>query len=505
MRKTLATLAWAAIPAVLISFSACSGSSGTNTGVAPLPNSPDISKHGRVHRDVSANLHAGGATFPGYGYNLGVQPVGTPGPYGSGQATPGPGSVLAAADATFSDGANTYYCLTGSGYGRAEFEANNGTATSACAILGASPSGFGAEQDPLDFVGSDVAMPSTECCASGTTYYTGRLTGSTTWGQPFEFPTFGGPIVFGYVHSSFTGLKSTQSLQLSTWTYCAIVNGTVGNWDDPAITADNGGKSVTGGDSEPIDFYYRSDSSGTSYLFQYKLSNSTSGCNQTFGSPYNAPPYGSASRSAAWTGGYGMHWNGPTGGQPSGSTFTPESGNPGVLAGIQSDATGFGTGYVEGAWAASTQGENPPVAQASVQNGFKKGVANFISPTSATAVADALKNVTGSSIQYGEGSNGDPLASSAPWCQLYVPPSVFVSPKLIQAYPIVGLSYFMFYGKNNGIHVADKIALVKYIANTSTIADVLAPLEYTPLGPSIGKRISGALNGSGKKKPACLQ
>ena len=32
--------------------------------------------------------------------------------------------------------------------------------------LGETPTGFGARRDPLDFVGSDVAMPSTECCAS---------------------------------------------------------------------------------------------------------------------------------------------------------------------------------------------------------------------------------------------------------------------------------------------------------------------------------------------------
>ena len=99
--------------------------------------------------------------------------------------------------------------------------------------------------DPLDFAGSDQAMPSTECCKSGTTYYNGRLTGRPTWGQPFELPTFGGPLVFPYNKSSFKGIKAGANLQLSTWTYCAISNGTISNWNDPAITADNGGKSVT--------------------------------------------------------------------------------------------------------------------------------------------------------------------------------------------------------------------------------------------------------------------
>ena len=144
-----------------------------------------------------------------------------------------------------------YYCLTGSGFGRSEFESNNGTATVACAGLGDPATGFGGRQDPLDFVGSDVAMASTECCASGTTYANGRLSGSVQWGQPFELPSIGGPIVYGYRPGDFPSVK----IKLSTWTYCAIANGTIGDWNDPAITQDNGG-SVTGGVSEPITFYY---------------------------------------------------------------------------------------------------------------------------------------------------------------------------------------------------------------------------------------------------------
>lgn len=501
MRKSLATLAWAAIPAVLIGLSACNGNSGTNAGMVPLPSSPAVAKHSRVRGDLSANLHAAGATFPAYGYNLGVQPVGTPGP---GQPAPTAGSVLYGAEQTFSDGADVFYCLTGSTKGKAEFEGNQGALVEdPCAALGATFTGYGAEQDPLDFAGSDVALASTECCASGTTYYAGRLTGSQQWGQPFEFPTFGGPIVFGYIQNSFTGIS--KPLQLSTWTYCAIVNGTVGNWNDPAITADNGGASVTGGISEPINFYYRSDGSGTSYLFQYKLSNSKSGCNQTFKAPYNAAPYGSPSRVATWTAGYSTTWLGPTGEQASGSDFIGENGNPGILQAIQQDVTGFGTGYVEGAWAASTQGENPPVAQASIQNGFKsKGKANFVSPTNTTAVGDALKQVTAKSIAYGMGSDGNTLGSTKPGCQLYIPPANFVTPKTTKAYPIVGLSYWLFYGNNNGIHLADKTKLVQYIANTTQMAAVLQPLEYTPLSSAIGNKITAALKGHGKKS-ACLQ
>ena len=507
MTKTLAVLAWAAIPA-LATLTACGGSAGTAGGVAPALKPLAIAKHGRHLTGLSVNLHAGGGASPGIAYNLGDQPLGTPGPDGTGQATPGPGSVLFAAEQTFSDGANVYYCNASSSYGRAAFESDNGTATTPCGADNQAPTGLGGEQDPLDYVGTDVALASTECCVSGTTYSNGRLSGSKTWGQPFEFPIWGGVIVFGYVQNSFSSLASTP-LQLSTWTYCAIANGTVGNWDDPAITADNNGKPVTGGVSEPIDFYYRSDSAATSYNLQYKLANSVSGCNQNFGAPYNAPPYASASRSAAWTHGYSNTWKGPTGAQASGSTFTGEYGNAGIIIAIQDDATGFGTGYVEGAWAATTAGENPPVAQASIQNGFKvkagKSVANFVSPTNATAIQEALAQVSGSkSIQFGEGSDGNPLGSSTPWCQLYVPSANYVTPKTIRAYPITEISYMLFYGKNNGVHLADKTALVQFMTNATRLKSILVPLEYTPLAQSFGSKISIALKGS-RKKPSCLQ
>ena len=119
MRKSLAILAWAAIPALLMS--ACNGNSGGSSGVGSLPNAPIASAHGRVHHadNSAADIHTGGATFPAYGYNLGDQPTGS---YTNVQATPGPGSLLYNVAKKNADGNNYYYCLTGSGTGRKEFE-----------------------------------------------------------------------------------------------------------------------------------------------------------------------------------------------------------------------------------------------------------------------------------------------------------------------------------------------------------------------------------------------
>jgi ABC-type phosphate transport system substrate-binding protein len=482
MKKSLATVAFAAVPALILS--ACNGGSGgANAGIAPLPNAHQVSQSSRVRGlDTGPqDLHSGGATFPAYAYNLASQPVGQ---YTQAQPGPGAGSLFHAVPTK----GTIYYCLTGSGFGRKEFEANNGTATQACAPLGASPSGFGARQDPLDFVGSDVAMPSTEY----TTYKTNREPSTgTNWGEPFEIPTIGGPIVYGYRPQDY----KTTSIKLSTWTYCAIVNGTISDWNDGAITKDNG-KSVTGGVSQTLLFFFRSDSSGTSFLFTNHLNTA---CNIAFKAPYNKPPYGSPSRSAAWTFGVNSVWPGPGSPGDPNTRFTGESGNPGVLAAIQ--GTPFGTGYVEGAYAKSA---SPPVGQALLQNGFASGHAIFTDPTIKSEVKGALAKVTSAAITYGGGSDGQPLGTSAPWCILYIDPKNFVSPPH-KTYPIVGLSYWLFYGKNNGVHLSDKHKLIDWLATSPTANTIVNRLEYSPLSPSVHTAIVNALEGNGGSQPACLQ
>jgi ABC-type phosphate transport system substrate-binding protein len=499
MRKTLAILAWAAVPALLMS--ACNGNAnGGGSGVASLPNAPAASQRGRVHHNDNGpgDLHAGGSDLPAYGYNLGDQPTGL---YTAGQATPGPGSLLAYAAQQNADGNNYYYCTSSSGYGRKEFTGAQDVGAGACAALGSTATGFGGRGDPVDFVGSDP-MSSTDCCASGTPYATNY---ASTYGQPFEFPTYGGPIVFPYINeggNGLTGLGSSQ-LKLSTWTYCAIANGTIGYWDDGAITKDNGGTAVAG--HQPITFYYRGDSSFVSYIFETKLNDSSKGCNQTFKGVSKKSPYAGAGRNAAWPFGVTplttLAWTGPTGAQPSGSTFTGETGDPGIIEAIQGlIGTGYpyATAYAEGAWAAAAS--SPSLGQAALLNG-----SSFVSPTNPNAVASALKKASPASIVYGEGGDGNPLSSSTPWCQLYIPPSVYVDPPS-GAYPIVGLGYFLFYGKDQNRggsdHFTDLKNLIVDLDSTSW-NNALPNLEYSPLPAATQKKIQKALTGS-HAQPACL-
>jgi ABC-type phosphate transport system substrate-binding protein len=482
MNKTLATLALATVPALLLS--ACNGGAMSPSGTSALPaTTHTVGGHAKPNDNGPQDLHAGGATFPAYAYNLANQPVGN---YDQAQQPPGQGSLFNAAPTA----GTIYYCLTGSGAGRKAFEGGSGDSsappTGPCAPLGATPTGFGGRMDPLDFVGSDVAMPSTEY----PTYQQNRESGSQQWGEPFEFPTIGGPIVYGYRSKDFS---TSSKLKFSAWTYCAIANGTISNWNDPAITNDNGG-SVTGGTSEPITFYFRSDSSGTSFLYTNHLNTA---CNSKWHKPYNAAPYETSGHSAAWTFGVNSTWPGPGSSNDPNPSFIGESGNPGVLAAIQS--TPFSTGYVEGAYAKSA---NPPVAQALLQSGQKGQKALFVDPTDKVAVANALKKVTAQSITYGEGSDGVPLGTSRPECVLYIDPSHFVTPPN-RAYPIVGLSYFLFYGQNNGVHVADKKALITFMESAQA-NKIVKKLEYTALNASVQNAVLTALNGSGSKS-ACLQ
>lgn len=476
MRNVLATLVLTAIPA--LALTACNSPSNGSAGVAALPNTQQAKLH---PRDFSANdLHAGGATFPAYAYNLGNQPTGLA---TAPQAPPGDGSLFGSVN--LKQGSTVYYCLTGSGTGRGIFtsgsksQSNGSTATTtgACAPLGATPTGFGARVDPPDFAGSDIALASTDY----TTYKTNREpTLGTNWGEPFQIPVIGGPIVYGYRPKDFS--SHVPQLQFSRWTYCAIANGTIDNWDDPAITADNGGKSVTGGVAEPITFYFRSDGSGTSFNYTAELSVA---CNRGFKKPYNAAPYASAGRSAAWPYSFNQSWPGPGSATVPNAHFIGESGNPGVLAAIQS--TPFAVGYVEGAWAKSA---NPAVAQAWLgTDRTEKHQPVFSDPTVPANVLATFSTITASSIEYGQGSDGLPLATSKPNCILYLNPTSWIDPVLKgkdgkDAYPIVAVSYLLFYGQNNGVHFPQKKELIDFLTH-SRAQKIITGLEYASLSPSI--------------------
>ena len=487
MNKTLATFALAALPALLLSACNGNGASGVS-GLTPSSGAPAAVHHrGRFGPNDNGpqDLHAGGADPPFYAYTLGNQPVGT---YDQAQSPPAQGSLFYAAPTQ----GTIYYCETSSGDGRKAFYGSGDSGfppTGPCAPLGSSPTGFGGRQDPLDFTVSNVALTSTEY---GLYKSVREPATGTSWGEPFEWPQMGNSIVYPFRPQDFKA--QTKVIKLSTWTYCAIANGTISDWNDPAITADNG-KSVTGGNSETIIFYFRADSAGLTYNYTYHLNTK---CNAAWQKPFNAPPYESPSHTAAWAFGVNQTWPGPGSSADPNPNFIGETGEPGILAAIQS--TPWATGYLSGS---TVKPANPKVSQAWLQSGFKKKKPWFVDPLSKKALTKTFGSLTSADITYGEGSDEQPLGTSTPWCILYIDPSKYASTPA-GSYPIVLLNFALFYGQNNGVHVSDKISLIKFL-NSTTANKIASKLEYGVVSTNLHNAVLKALNGQGSSQPACLQ
>ncbi|HEV7862232.1 MAG TPA: phosphate ABC transporter substrate-binding protein PstS, partial [Acidimicrobiia bacterium] len=103
----------------------------------------------------------------------------------------------------------------------------------------------------VDFAGSDVTAAAAEVQQLKDKY-----------GDFVYIPEISGAISVQYNVPGVTGLKLTGA------TLTRIFNGSITNWNDPAIAADNG----SAGPNLPIQVFVRSDKSGTSGVFTEYLS-----------------------------------------------------------------------------------------------------------------------------------------------------------------------------------------------------------------------------------------
>jgi len=126
----------------------------------------------------------------------------------------------------------------------------------------------------VSFVGSDDPLTSADI----STYNTN----SNGWGAPIQFPALAVAVAIPFNPATGTwnehgkkpsGGGNSSLLNLSTNTLCGIFSGAITDWNDPAITADNGNQSITGGASKTITVVYRSDGSGTTFLTSNGLVN----------------------------------------------------------------------------------------------------------------------------------------------------------------------------------------------------------------------------------------
>jgi phosphate transport system substrate-binding protein len=127
-------------------------------------------------------------------------------------------------------GKNLSYNPTGSGAGREQFVAGN-----------------------VDFAGSDSALKDDQAAKAAE-----RCGGNPAWNLPLVF----GPVAMAY------NLEGVDGLVLNGDLLAKIFQGQIAKWNDPAIAAVNGGKTLPDSAITPI---FRSDSSGTTDNFQKYL------------------------------------------------------------------------------------------------------------------------------------------------------------------------------------------------------------------------------------------
>jgi phosphate transport system substrate-binding protein len=229
-------------------------------------------------------------------------------------------------------------------------------------------SGAGIQQltkKTVDFGASDVPLKTSEADAMGGATAVVQIAGTL------------GTEALAY---NLQGVSNGQ-LKLTPDTIAGIFLGTIKNWNDPALAADNSGVSLP---NQPIKVVHRSDGSGTTYIFTDYLS----------------------SVSADWkskTGGPGKSINWPAG--------QGASGNAAVATTIQN--TPGAIGYVELAYVLQTN-----MTQAMLKNAY--GAFVLPSPAGATAAASQFLHVTPTqfSIVNAPGKDSAPISGYS-WLMLY--------------------------------------------------------------------------------------
>lgn len=177
------------------------------------------------------------------------------------------------------DNVEGYYISTGSSAGKNNWKNYN-------AVSGITTNPFGTWSN-IHYAWSESPINAADL----TTYNTSA---APTTGAPIQLPLMVFSVGFSYMPlygkvMTATGLKDLTlnlkyprtttnlgGLRMKKTTYCGIVNGTITNWNDPALKADNGGQSLMDADDDlnrwnttgvPIKLVGRQEGSGTTNVF----------------------------------------------------------------------------------------------------------------------------------------------------------------------------------------------------------------------------------------------
>ena len=284
------------------------------------------------------------------------------------------------------------------------------------------PSGSGAGVQAFvsgtaDFAGSDTALSADEQSQANS-----RCNG----GPAVNLPMVIGPIAVAY------NVSGVDDLQLKPDTLAKIFAGSITQWDDDAIKADNPNASLP---STTIQTVHRSDESGTTDNFTSYLTSTAGG---------------------SWTFGSGKAWTAPGG--------TGSKGSDGVATSVKN--TDGSIGYMELSFA-----ENAGLSMAKIQNGA--GEFTELTPDAAS------KTIQGAQIA---GTGND------------VKLTIDYATKTAGAYPIVLVTYEIVCSKGSpSDKVALLKGFLGYTASADG-QGVLNGLGYAPLPGSVQSRVQSSVN-----------
>ncbi|MEH1904011.1 MAG: substrate-binding domain-containing protein [Nostoc sp.] len=291
---------------------------------------------------------------------------------------------------------------------------------------------------PVSFADTDDPITGTE-----------KLSAGPNAGIPIQVPVITYGVALAY---NPTGLNvPAGGIKLSRATYLGILNGTITNWNDAKIKADNSGATIAG--NKPIVVVRRSDNSANTFTLSSNLK-------AAFGATWNR---GVGEISIAQAGGIPNPLPANTVVWPANFQFA--SGSKGVATKIETTAGAIG--YVDN----STRLANGLQA-AVLQN--KAGTYNPISPTS---IRNAFVGATD--------QDASPRRIKL----------VVTDPTAANAYPLVSASYLLFYDKYANVKVANGIkGFIVWALGTTAADNIAIARGYAPLPPAIKTLSQGVVN-----------
>jgi phosphate transport system substrate-binding protein len=397
---------------------------------------------GAVEDANAQAIYSGGGTLASKVYRQMFDCVGVPIP---------PGPTFAACTAGPADGnIQILYSPVGSGGGKRAFLNHDGS-SSATIGLGVPATTntvpFTSTYFPtygypeFHFAGSDDVITA----ADKSTYYTGTnahgVSDVAQYGALVQLPSLITPITIPFNGKDGTGVAlninpanpnptgAVSKLDLSMDAVCGIFSGTITQWNDPILTALNGGVVLGTGQIEVV---HRSDGSGTTFITSNGLVTQCASTAHPFlftdrVSTTNPPP------SPALAGSDSMNWPDLGTDQfgnpittPPGSRFVGESGSGGVAGEVASHNGAIG--YLSPDFTAMV-----PPNTLLVANLNDLTNAGFQAPTSANAAAAMASANLGA---FTVANVTDPLT----WSQIGVVPSPAAN-----TYPLAGITWLDFY------------------------------------------------------------